>query len=372
MTNNIIENKSVRAHQLWFTGIHQIEVREQFIAAPGADELLVEVECSAISAGTEMLVYRGQIPTDMALDASIAALRDQQQNQQQDQQQYPLQYGYASVGIIKAVGVNLDAALLGQRVFAFQPHASHFITRLTDIFFVPADIAAEDAVFLPNMETAVNLIQDGAPALGERAVVLGQGIVGLLLAHLLAQFPLAQLHGVDAIALRRERALQLGVNSVFDPFSAADISVLKQQLSGAVNNDEEKNTAGKNTGADLIYEVSGAPDAVNLAIELSGFASRIVIGSWYGNKTAAIALGGNAHRNRLTITTSQVSSLAPELSGRWDKKRRFELSWQMLRNLRPSQLITHRAPLCDAPALYQRLHQSPGEILQAIFSYSHS
>jgi len=354
MTETLIEQSSVRAQQLWFTDVEQVVVREQMLAAPGADELLVEVECSAISAGTEMLVYRGQIPNDMALDATITAL--------QDQQQYPLQYGYASVGIIKAVGVNADAALLDQRVFAFQPHASHFITTRANVIPVPADISAEDAVFLPNMETAVNLIQDGSPALGERVVVLGQGIVGLLLTHLLAQFPLAQLHALDAIPLRRARALQLGVNAVFDPFSAADIGVLKQQLTAADNV----------KGADLVYEVSGAPTALNLAIELSGFASRIVIGSWYGNKTAAIALGGDAHRNRLKMTTSQVSSLAPELSGRWDKARRFELSWQMLRNLRPSQLITHRAPLSDAPALYQRLHQSPAEILQAVFSYPRS
>lgn len=354
MTDIVSEKKWVHAQQLWFTGVEQIDVREQIFTAPGADELLVEVECSAISAGTEMLVYRGQIPNDMALDASITAL--------QDQQQYPLQYGYASVGMVKAVGINIDAALLGQRVFAFQPHASHFITTLSNVIPVPADIAAEDAVFLPNMETAVNLIQDGSPALGERVVVLGQGIVGLLVSYLLAQFPLADLFGVDAIPFRRERSLQLGVSKVFDPFSMADISALKEQLTAAENV----------KGADLIYEVSGAPNALNLAIELSGFASRIVIGSWYGNKTAAIALGGDAHRNRLTITTSQVSSLAPELSGRWDKVRRFELCWQMLRNLRPSQLITHRAALSDAPALYQRLHQSPAEILQAIFSYSHS
>ncbi|WP_331351688.1 zinc-binding alcohol dehydrogenase [Cellvibrio sp. UBA7671] len=354
MTNTLIKQHSVHAQQLWFTGVEQVAVREHILAALCADELLVEVECSAISAGTEMLVYRGQIPNDMALDATITAL--------QDQQQYPLQYGYASVGIVKTIGINVDAKWLGQRVFAFQPHVSHFITTPANLIPVPADIAAEDAVFLPNMETAVNLIQDGSPALGERVVVLGQGIVGLLLANLLAQFPLAQLHAVDAMPLRRERALQLGVNNVFDPFSSADTRALKQQLTVAENN----------KGADLIYEVSGAPDALNLAIGLSGFASRIVIGSWYGNKTAAIALGGEAHRNRLKITTSQVSSIAPELSGRWDKTRRFDLSWQMLRNLHPSQLITHRFPLSDAPALYQRLHQSPAEILQAIFSYSHS
>lgn len=345
--------KNVCAQQLWFTGIEQVEVREQLLSAPAHDELLIEVECSAISAGTEMLVYRGQIPDDMALDTSIAAL--------QGQQHYPVQYGYASVGIVKNVGANVDASWLGQRVFAFQPHASHFIATAAGVIPVPADITAEDAVFLPNMETAVNLVQDGRPILGERIVVVGQGVVGLLLTSLLAQFPFAQLHAVDAISGRRERALQMGVTDVFDPFSRDDIHALKQKL----------NHDGNKSGADLVYEVSGATEALNLAIDLSGFASRIVIGSWYGNKTTAVALGGEAHRNRLSITTSQVSSIAPELSGRWDKARRFELTWQMLRKLQPSQLITHRAALGEASSLYQKLNQAPADMLQAIFSYSH-
>jgi 2-desacetyl-2-hydroxyethyl bacteriochlorophyllide A dehydrogenase len=342
---------AAQAQQLWFTGVEQVAVREQRLAAPAAGELLVQVECSAISAGTEMLVYRGQIPNDMALDANIAAL--------QEQQQYPLQYGYASVGRVKLIGAGVDESWLGQRVFAFQPHASHFIATPANVIPVPIDISAENAVFLPNMETAVNLVQDGSPALGERVVVLGQGIVGLLLANLLAQFPLAQLHGVDALPLRRERALQLGVKTVFDPFAADDIGELKQQLNRAENNQ----------GADLIYEVSGAPAALNLAIDLSGFASRIVIGSWYGNKNSSVALGGNAHRNRLKITTSQVSSLAPELSGRWDKARRFKLTWQMLRRLQPQQLISHRVPLAEAGSLYAELDQQPENILQAVFVY---
>lgn len=354
MTNIPVSKKNPRIEQLWFTGIEQVEVREQLASDLCADELLIAVECSAISAGTEMLVYRGQIPNEMALDANISAL--------QNQQQYPLQYGYASVGIVISLGDKVDASWLGRRVFAFQPHASHFITSAENLIPVPDDISAENAVFLPNMETAVNLVQDGKPALGERVVVLGQGIVGLLLTNLLAQFPLAQLHAVDAIALRRERALQLGANGVCDPFSAADMQMLNTQL----------DCSEKNKGADLLYEVSGVPNALNLAIDLSGFASRIVIGSWYGDKSAAIALGGDAHRNRLQITTSQVSSLAPELSGRWDKTRRFELCWQMLRTLQPSQFITHRTPLCDAPAIYQQLHQAPAQILQAVFTYSQS
>src|SRR4051794_23085278 len=107
-------NTPVNAQQLWFTGVHEVEIRTQQLAPLGRGELLVQVEFSAISAGTEMLVYRGQIPTDMALDASLTSL--------QDRPAYPLQYGYASVGRVTDLGAGVDPGWLGKRVFAFQPH----------------------------------------------------------------------------------------------------------------------------------------------------------------------------------------------------------------------------------------------------------
>jgi 2-desacetyl-2-hydroxyethyl bacteriochlorophyllide A dehydrogenase len=355
-------NKSFKgspvAQQLWFTSAQSVDIRAHQLPELGDGEFLVAVHFSAISAGTEMLVYRGQVPNEMSLDESIAAL--------QTQVSFPLQYGYAAVGIVERVGAQVDAAWLGKRVFAFQPHASHFIAQAHNLIEIPADISSEAALFLPNMETAVNLIQDGAPALGERVVVLGQGIVGLLLTALLAQYPLAQLHALDNIPQRRSRALQLGATSVGDPCSQDAINLVHRQLQMGVAQHAENIV-----GADLIYEVSGAPEALNLAIDLSGFTSRIVIGSWYGTKSAAIALGAVAHRNRLHIITSQVSSIAPQLTGRWNKTRRFDVVWEMIRRVKPEQLISHSSAIADAAAIYAQLDQSPQDVLQAIITYSH-
>ncbi len=335
------------AAQLWFTAPLQVEVREVVLPPPGPGQLRVRTRLSAVSAGTEMLVYRGQIPADMALDASLAAL--------QGAAAFPLQYGYACVGEVQAVGEGVDATWLGRRVFSFAPHASQFLARVEDVIPIPDAVPCEAAVFLANMETAVNLLQDGNPALGERVVVIGQGIVGLLLDSLLARCPLHSLLAVEALPARRARALQLGVHAAFDPLDEPALQALRAQLhEGAV------------AGADLIYEVSGAPEALNLALDLSGYCSRIVIGSWYGSKSAPLALGGAAHRNRLRISTSQVSTLAPELSGRWTKARRFALCWDMLARTQPAALITHRVPLRDAAALYQHLHESPADLLQAV------
>ena len=346
----------MKVRQLWFTKPRQLEIRELFLPALVPGQVLVKTHYSALSAGTEMLVYRGQLPSGMAVDATLTAL--------QQQSTYPLQYGYASVGRVESLGKDVPSAWQDKWVFAFQPHASHFVARPEELLLLPEDIPPEAAVFLANMETAVNLVLDGAPAMGERVVVLGQGVVGLLLSSLLAQFPLQALLALDGIAERRDFALRWGVTQVYDPTSASQLAVLKQSLNLPVDL-----SATPGAGADLLYEVSGVPEALNLAIECCSFSGRIVIGSWYGDKSAHICLGGVAHRNRIKLISSQVSTIAPELLGRWDKARRFQTAWDMLRRVRPQELISHRVPIEQAGAIYELLDKTPEKVLQAIFIY---
>ncbi len=331
------------ASQLWFTAPFDVEVRDVALPEPARNEVRVRTHYSAVSTGTELLLYRGQLPQSMALDSTLESL--------QESSGYPVQYGYACVGEIEHLGDGVDPAWLGQRVFSFQPHASHFLARPEQLIAVPDDVSSEAAVFLPNMETAVNLVQDGHPMIGERVVVLGQGVVGLLLAGILAQHPLASLSAVEGQNDRQALARKMGAQVVFHP---ADATAEKQPTLA---------------DTDLIYEVSGHPVALDQAIELTGYGSRIVIGSWYGNKPVTIDLGGKAHRNRLQIITSQVSTLAPALTGRWDKQRRFELAWDMIRRIDPTQLITNTTTLHEAKELYQQLHEARPGIVQPLFHY---
>ncbi len=344
------------ADQLWFTAPQRVELRRQMLPEPRGTQLLVKTQYSAISAGSELLAYRGQLPGDISLDANLAALRQTTA--------YPLPYGYACVGRVAQLGENVDAAWLGKQVFSFQPHASHFIATPEQLLPVPDDIPAEAAVFLANAETAVNLAHDGAPLLGERIIVLGQGIVGLLLTGLLAAVPLAQLQAADTIARRRELALALGAGTAFDPNCDKALTAIKQGLRLPVDL-----AAPARNGADVLFELSGRPEALNLAIDLCGYGGRIVIGSWYGSKSAPIALGGAAHRNRIQFIISQVSTIAPALSGRWDKARRFETAWQTIRRLQPQHWITHRFDLPAAGELYRLLDQAPESVVQAVFVY---
>ncbi|MCL5026767.1 MAG: zinc-binding alcohol dehydrogenase [Chloroflexi bacterium] len=335
---------------LYFVGPGQVALRDEPVPEPGANQVLVKTILSAISTGTELLIYRGLAPAGLAADETITALRGSLG--------YPLKYGYSTVGSVTATGQAVDASWAGKLVFAFHPHQSHFIAEVSNLLPVPDGIAPEDAVFLANMETAVNFALDGMPVIGEQVVVFGQGVVGLLTTALLAQLPLARLITLDRYPLRRRASLELGAHASLDPAAADAIPEVRSMLQGS----------GTNGGADMTYELSGSPAALDQAVAVTGFDGRVVIGSWYGRKRVDLDLGGAFHRSRIRLISSQVSTIAPQLTGRWSKARRFELAWRMLQKVLPSRYITHSFPLGEAARAYRLLDESPGEAIQVVLT----
>ena len=333
---------------LYFTAPQRVEVREEAFLGPGPEQLLVQSIVSAISAGTELLFYRGLVPEELAVDETIAAL--------QGATRYPLKYGYACVGLVIAQGTQVRGDWVGRKVFCFNPHETHFCVSCADVMVLPEGMLAEQAVFLPNMETALNFVLDGQPLIGEYVGVFGAGIVGLLTTALLRSFPLAGLAVFDRFALRRAAAMRLGVPWALDPANEAGWQAALVAW-------------GKPDGLDLAFEVSGAPAALDQSIERCGYAGRVLIGSWYGKKSVTLNLGGKFHRSRLRLVSSQVSSIAPELSGRWDKQRRFDLAWEQLALIQPEGWISQRFALQDATQAYQLLAERPDEAIQVVFTY---
>lgn len=326
-----------------FAAPYHVEIKREKRPTPSAGQVLVRTRLSAISPGTEMLVYRGQLPKEIPLDSSLPAL--QQTND------YPMKYGYACVGKVLALGAGVPAEWLERMVFAFNPHEGYFLAHPQDLLPIPDGLPLEDAVFLPNMETAINLVQDGAPLLGERVAIFGQGIVGLLTAALLAYSPLERLVTFDRYPRRRQASLEVGAHASLD----AERTHFETILPG---------------GADLTFELSGSPAALDSAIAATGFGGRVVVGSWYGEKRAPINLGGAFHRSRIHILSSQVSTINPALTGRWDKARRFALAWEMLRQIRPARWITHRFEVAEAARAYAQIDQCPEDTLQVLLTYT--
>lgn len=324
---------------LYFTAERRVEVRDRPIPEPEAGEVLVETAVSAISAGTELLIYRGEAPERLRADETLPSL--------DGDLSYPLAYGYAAVGEVIEAGPDASADWVGRTVFAFNPHETHFTARPGDLVAVPDDVSAEGATLLPTVETATNFVLDGAPLVGERVVVFGAGLVGLCTTNALAEFPLDSLVVVEPVAERRALAERFGADEAVAP--------------AAFTRPDGPGPAG----ADLAFELSGAPAALDDAVAAVGYDGRVVVGSWYGTEPVELDLGGRFHRDRIAVESSQVSTVSPDLGGRWTSERRLRTALDRLGDLETDDLIADRLPFADAEAAYRRLDDDhpPGGIL---------
>lgn len=308
----------------------RIEVANDDIPYPGDGEVLVRTLVSGISAGTELHLYRGDILEGVVLDESLPTL--------QEPFKYPTTYGYASVG---------EVVEDGRRVFAFRPHLSHYIAREDDLYVLPESVTPEHAALWPTAETAVNLVLDARPLVGERVLVVGQGVVGLVTTSLLSQFPLETLCSVDPIEARREASERCGASRSVDPSEASKLNDF-----------------------DLVIELSGTSSGLDLAIAATGFEGRIVVGSWYGDNPAPVDLGTHFHRGRLQLISSQVSHIGSPLVSRWTMTRRMQVAAAALERLPADKLITHRIPVERAADAYALLAEHPERCLQILLTYT--
>lgn len=321
---------------VYFTGPGSVAVRDQPIADPGPGEVRVRTERSGISPGTELLVYRDEVSSELPTDETIEAL--------DGNFTYPLQYGYAAVGRVTAVGEAVDDDWLDRRVFAFNPHESHFLADPETL--VPTTLAPEQAVLIPNTEAAVNFVMDGRPRFGARVAVFGQGPVGLLTTAMLAEFPLTTLVTVDPCSSRRELSRSLGADRAVAP---ADLDSLE--------------------AVDIAFELSGNPAALDDAIDVTGYAGRVIVGSWYGTKAVSLDLGNAYHRSHIRVRSSQVSRIDPDHADRWDKERRLDVVRSWLADVDLSALHTHEFDVDRAPEAYRLLDERPDDAVQVTLTY---
>ncbi len=328
---------------LWIEKPGEVSLRQERIKNPSEGEVLVRGLFSALSHGTEKLIYLGQFEDNLPLDLSIPSLGGQFS--------FPLKYGYSNTGVIEEVGEGVDENMVGKKVFSFQPHQSCFLARLEEVFILDPQSDLEDASLFPFMETALSLLLDSTPRIGEFVLVLGQGSVGLMLTALLSRTGVC-IVSADPYPQRQELSKNFGAFLALDPYSD---SFQRECLELT----EER-------GFDLIFEVSGNPQAMDLAFSVAAFEADIIVGSWYGKRP--VNLGTTFHRGRFHLRSSQVSTLPSKLLCRWSKERRGKLAWKLLGEINVKSLISHRLPLESGAEAFKLLENPPPDLAQIIFT----
>ena len=141
------------ARTVVITGPRAVQVRDLPLPPVGPRDVLVANLVSGISAGTEMNVYRGLAPQWRTRRNPATGLFEPTDVPEWS---YPLAYGYAAVGRVQQVGVDVDAALVGDLVFSYTSHGSYAVVPASELVILPTLSQPRVGVLTANVNTALN------------------------------------------------------------------------------------------------------------------------------------------------------------------------------------------------------------------------
>ena len=324
--------EQLEARAFWVAAPGRGEIRSETLGTPADDDVVVRALYSGVSRGTEALVFGGHVPR-----SEWSRMRAPFQ---QGEFPAPVKYGYSIVGRVERG----PDALAGSTVFVLHPHQTRFIVPAEDAHVLPEGIPPPRAVLAASLETALNGVWDARPHVGDRIAVIGAGTVGCLAAWLISRIPGCLVQLVDINPRRAAVADALGVRFAEPAAAARD--------------------------ADLVIHASGAPEGLELALQVAAVEATIVELSWFGDQRVPLSLGGAFHAGRLTIASSQVGRVAPSQRPRWDTRRRMQLALTLLRDPALDALITGESAFEALPDVMATLAQSPGDAICHRIRYS--
>ncbi|MDE2768539.1 MAG: zinc-binding dehydrogenase [Chloroflexota bacterium] len=306
----------------------------------GPNEVLVQTECTFISAGTELANFTG-------LDPGV--------NVPGSWNHFPARPGYANCGRVIELGSDVESLTVGDRVFTQRKHVSHHLVPVDDpntiVVPVPEDVPSDLAAAVRMGMVAITAPQVADNHVNDWVVVFGLGLVGNLAAQLF-QLDGARVIGVDPVLARRQLAHRVGIQRVI----GEDMSTIVDQLRDL--------TGG---GAQTVVEAVGHAGVAQTAIHAAApYGELILLGSPRAPVTADLndflqpvhkswvtIKGALEHRVPVNPARGHPLSIAGNA--------RTILNLVAYGRLRLAELISHRLPASRIAAAYDGLLNQPNE-----------
>ncbi|RKR75250.1 zinc-dependent alcohol dehydrogenase [Frondihabitans australicus] len=269
---------------------------------PAPGDVVVRTLWTGISRGTETTVFTGRVPESERERMRAPFQRGEFPG--------PVMYGYLNVGVVEQG----PAALMGREVFCLSPHQSRYVVPASGVLPLPDGVPARRAVLAGAVETAVTVLWDAEPLVGDRIAVIGGGMIGAAICRLLRALPGVEVTLVDVDESKRDLARSLGVG-----FATPDDAP---------------------AGQDIVINASGSGDGLQLGLRLVADEGEVIEASWYGDREVTLRLGEDFHSRRLSIRASQVGRVPARRRGSRSTRDRLALALLLLRDPAFDTLLT--------------------------------
>ena len=217
---------------------------------------------------------------------------------------------------------------------------------------LPKEIDTLRAGFMNMATVALRCVHEAPVRIGECVALSGLGIIGSLTAHLVRKTA-GRLILVDPVPERRRAAAWIGADAVVDPSEASEV----------IN----EMSAGR--GVDMFIETSGAPPALQTAINNTGNRGWILVPAWYGTRPVTLSLSPEFHLRALNIKSVFVGSIGGDELARWQDERRYAAALDVVSRIDPANLVAQRIPFERAPEAYRLIDENPGQAPAVILDY---
>ena len=254
--------------------VRKFRLSEGEIPPPGPGEVQVEVQAVGIC-GSDLHAYAEGAVGDMSCV-------------------FPMVLGHEPAGVVAALGAGVSGLPLGTAAalepahycyhceqclrgrhnicarlrFLSTPGEPGFFRQrvnlpVANLLPLPEDVGVVEGTLVEPLAVALHALSLGRPVLGETALVIGGGPIGLLTMAALKRAGIRRVHAVERVSHRRELALLMGADVVVDALDAA----------GTTAGDLWRDTGGR--GFDLVFDcaTTGTEDA---ALALAAPGGRVV------------------------------------------------------------------------------------------------
>ena len=317
------------------------------VGEPGPGEVLVRVNRTQVSAGSEKGRFRGASAPDPKIPLGY----------------WEIPPGYTAAGRVQAIGPGVEGFEIGDRVFASGRHASHLLSKLKDeddggmrkrVQRIEFDVTDEQACFSRLGDVALHSVRRAELQPDEAVAIFGQGVVGQLIAAF------ARISGAYPI---------VAVDLDDDRLDLSEISGATHTVNAAKENAVEAVEAITGGGAECVFHANREAQVLADCVDAAGYGGKVVlVGATYGPVSMYLR---NLLRREISIRGSHMVSDVRQRYWKWTTSRDRNAIMRMIAqgDLSVDHLISHIVRPEEADDAYQRIVAGPQGWMGVFFAW---